>query len=211
MQPKIESKIFYSTIRTFTSWVFNNWGAFELAVNAFRKSFSTWPTCLAATENRIFRKIKSVWPKFYSFDPKMVLHFHFTFKPFPGHAQKRERARERKSSAINHSHRSSSLRVTPSSPHLRSFTVVRSPSQTQTHGEFSFHGWPLYTSNPHPSPHLTSPHLTPPPIHTQVRSTHLTSPHPTSNPHTSPIHIPSNSDMPKSTTHPPRPTSQIRS
>ena len=25
----------------------------------------------------------------------MVLHFHFTFKPFPGHAQKRERARER--------------------------------------------------------------------------------------------------------------------
>ena len=37
----------------------------------------------------------SVWPKFYSFDPEMVLHFHFTFKPFPGHAQKRERARER--------------------------------------------------------------------------------------------------------------------
>ena len=66
-----------------------------MAVNAFRKSFSTWPACLAATKNRIFRKLKSVWPKFYSFDPKMVLHFHFTFKPFPGHAQKRERARER--------------------------------------------------------------------------------------------------------------------
>ena len=95
MQPKIESKIFYSTIRTFTSWVFDNWGAFELAVNAFRKSFSTWPACLAATENRIFWKMKSVWPKFYSFDPKMVLHFHFTFKPFPGHAQKRERERAR--------------------------------------------------------------------------------------------------------------------
>ena len=77
--------------------------------------------------------MKSVWPVFYSFDPEMVLHFHFTFKPFPGHAQKRERARERKSSAISHSHRSSSLRVTPSSPHLRSFTVVRSLSQTQTH------------------------------------------------------------------------------
>ena len=29
----------------------------------------------------------------------MVLQFHFTFKPFPSHAQKRERARERKSSA----------------------------------------------------------------------------------------------------------------
>ena len=37
----------------------------------------------------------SVWPKFYSFDPEMVLYFHFTFKPFSGHAQKRERARER--------------------------------------------------------------------------------------------------------------------
>ena len=37
----------------------------------------------------------SVWPKFRAFDPEMVLHFHFTFKPFPGHAQKRERARER--------------------------------------------------------------------------------------------------------------------
>ena len=37
----------------------------------------------------------SVWPKVYSFDPEMVLHFHFTFKPFPGHMQKRERARER--------------------------------------------------------------------------------------------------------------------
>ena len=69
--------------------------AFELAVNAFWKSFSTWPACLAATENRIFGKLKSVWPKFYSFDSEMVLQFHFTFKPFQGHAQKRERARER--------------------------------------------------------------------------------------------------------------------
>ena len=66
-----------------------------MAVNAFRKSFFTWPACLVATENRIFRKLKSVWPKFYSFDLEMVLHFHFTFKPFPGHAQKRERAKER--------------------------------------------------------------------------------------------------------------------
>ena len=64
--------------------------AFELAVNAFRKSFSTWPVCLVAMENRIFRKLKSIWPKFYSFDPEIVLHFHFTFKPFPGHAQKRD-------------------------------------------------------------------------------------------------------------------------
>ena len=37
----------------------------------------------------------SVWPKFYSFDPEMVLHFRFTFKPFSGLVQKRERARER--------------------------------------------------------------------------------------------------------------------
>ena len=37
----------------------------------------------------------SVWPKFYSFDSKMILRFHFTFKPFPGHAQKRERERKK--------------------------------------------------------------------------------------------------------------------
>ena len=148
-----------------------------MAVNAFRKSFSTWPSCLAATENRIFRKLKSVWPKFYSFDSEMVLHFHFTFKPFPGHAQKRERARERKSSAINHSHRSSSLRVTPSSPHLLSLKVVRSSSQTQIHGEFSFHDWPFYTFDPHTSPHLRSTHLWDTHLTSPIRSTHLTSPH----------------------------------
>ena len=45
-----------------------------------------------------FRKIISVWPKFCSFDSEMVLQFRFTFKPFSSHAQKRERARERKSS-----------------------------------------------------------------------------------------------------------------
>ena len=69
---------------------FSTKAAFELAVNAFRKSFSTWPVCLVAMENRIFRKLKSIWPEFYSFDPEIVLHFHFTFKPFPGHAQKRD-------------------------------------------------------------------------------------------------------------------------
>ena len=148
--------------------------------------------------------MKSVWPVFYSFDPEMVLHFHFTFKPFSGHAQKRERAREKRelshqnSHQSSHSHRSSSLQVMPSSPHLLSLTVVWTPSQMKTHGEFSFHGWPFYTSNPHTLPHPTSnPHTSP--IHTP----HLTSPYPTSDPHTSPIHIPSNSDMPKSKTHPP--------
>ena len=40
----------------------------------------------------------SVWPKLYSFDPEMVLHFHFTFKPFSGHAQKKEREKERRES-----------------------------------------------------------------------------------------------------------------
>ena len=40
--------------------------------------------------------MKSVWPVFYSFDPEMVLHFHFTFKPFPGHAQKRESKRKKR-------------------------------------------------------------------------------------------------------------------
>ena len=40
--------------------------------------------------------MKSVWPVFYSFDPEMVLHFHFTFKPFLGHAQKRESERKKR-------------------------------------------------------------------------------------------------------------------
>ena len=40
--------------------------------------------------------MKSVWPVFYSFDPEMVLHFHFTIKPFPGHAQKRESKRKKR-------------------------------------------------------------------------------------------------------------------
>ena len=47
----------------------------------------------------------SVWPKFYSFDPEMVLHFHFTFKPFPGHAQKRERETARKRDRTSTQHR----------------------------------------------------------------------------------------------------------
>ena len=40
--------------------------------------------------------MKSVWPVFYSFDPEMVLDFHFTFKPFPSHAQKRESERKKR-------------------------------------------------------------------------------------------------------------------
>ena len=125
----------------------------------------------------------------------MVLHFHFTFKPFSGHAQKRERAREKRelshqnSHRSSHSHQSSSLQVMPNSPHLLSLTVVWTPSQMKTHGEFSFHGWPFYTSNPHTSPHPTSnPHTSP--IHTSdphtsphltlphLRSTHKSDPHP---------------------------------
>ena len=40
--------------------------------------------------------MKSVWPVFYSFDLEMVLDFHFTFKPFPSHAQKRESERKKR-------------------------------------------------------------------------------------------------------------------
>ena len=119
----------------------------------------------------------------------MVLHFHFTFKPFLGHAQKRKRASERRELSHQNSHWSSSLQVTLISPHLLSLTVVWSPSQTQTEGEFSFHDWPFYTSDPHTSPHLTSPHLTSP----HLRSTHKSNPHPFK------------LRLPKSTTHPPDP------
>ena len=55
----------------------------------------------------------SVWPKFYSFDPEMVLHFHFTFKPFPGHTQKRESERKREREKER---RESRDRPKPSSP-----------------------------------------------------------------------------------------------
>ena len=83
--------------------------------------------------------------------------------------------------------RSNSLRVMPSSASRSLVQPVWSPSQTQTHSEFSRTSWLFYTSNPHT--YLTS-----------NPQTHLTS-----DPHTSRIHIPSNSDMPKSTTHPPDP------
>ena len=42
----------------------------------------------------------------------MVLQFYFTFKPFPSHTQKRERARERKSSATK-IERSSKASIAP--------------------------------------------------------------------------------------------------
>ena len=37
---------------------------FELGENRFQKSFSVKPTCLAVTENDIFRKMTSGWPIF---------------------------------------------------------------------------------------------------------------------------------------------------
>ena len=61
--------------------------------------------------------------------------------------------------------------VMPSSPHCRSFMVVRSPSFRKTHGEFSFHLWPIRPPI-HTSPHrrctVTEPHL---------RKTHKSNPH----------------------------------
>ena len=171
----------------------------------------------------------------------MILHFHFHFKSFPGHTQKRERTRERKRAPP---HADSGQPSTPSDlatapihltpvtlssakwspiPHSSPITEpndadprwvraqtdtdpdqrtrsnsasrspvqpVRSSSQTQTHGEFFETGWTFYTFDPHT--HLTSD------PHTSNPHTHLTS-----DPHISLIHIPSNLDMPKSTTHPP--------
>lgn len=56
--------------------------------NDFRKSFSPKPACLVATENDFL--LTEIFP----FDPEMILHSHFHFKSFPGHAKHRESERK---------------------------------------------------------------------------------------------------------------------
>ena len=68
-------------------------------------------------------------------------------------------------------HRFRPTPVTSSSPHRRSFTVVRSPSFRKTHGEFSFHLWPIRPpihTSPHCQSTVTEPHL---------HKTHKSDPH----------------------------------
>ena len=133
--------------------------------------------------------MKSVWSKFYSFDLEMVLHFYFTFKPFPGHTQKKERERERE--------RAQPLKRPPIQP----LTPIQpTPGHVELTSPPILHGSPITEPNVDPRwvflprltvldlqsdaphltslrsthlryTHLTSPHQTPPPIHTQVWST----------------------------------------
>ena len=53
-------------------------------------------------ENKIFRKTISVDHVKLGFDPKMVLHFYFHYKPFPGQTRKeRDREREKRELPIH--------------------------------------------------------------------------------------------------------------
>ena len=112
----------------------------------------------------------------------MVLQINFTFKPFPStckrererekeRAQRTKRAREREECRSANQTSIQPTPVTPSSPHRRSFSVVRSPSFRKTHSEFSFHLWPiqpLIHTSPHCRSTVTEPHL---------RKTHKSDPH----------------------------------
>ena len=72
--------------------------AFVLGENDFRKSFSPFSACLVATENTIFRKLHSYWPKFTPLTRKWIyvliftsIHFRVTL-----HAQQHREKREAK-------------------------------------------------------------------------------------------------------------------
>ena len=134
-------------------------------------------------ENKIFRKTISVDRVKYGFDPKMVLHFYFHYKPFPSQTRKK-RDREREKEEI--------IELTPLTPIL---SLTSPPITELTHSHRAQPLDPL----PHGSP-ITVSFLSPvdfflsstafvygfdsftPPIHTpHLRSTqlrhHLTSPH----------------------------------
>ena len=72
--------------------------AFVLGENDFRKSFSPFSACLVATENTIFWKLHSCWPKFTPLTRKWIyvliftsIHFRVTL-----HAQQHREKREAK-------------------------------------------------------------------------------------------------------------------
>ena len=73
-------------------WILHIKGAFVLGKNDFRKSFSPKPACLAATENEIFQKFTSCWPKFTPLTRKWIYTLIFTSIHF---RKERERERER--------------------------------------------------------------------------------------------------------------------
>ena len=73
-------------------WILHIKGAFVLGKNDFRKSFSPKPACLAATENEIFQKFTSCWPKFTPLTWKWIYTLIFTSIHF---RKERERERER--------------------------------------------------------------------------------------------------------------------
>ena len=77
-----------------TRFRFSIKSAIVFSENDFRKSFSPKSACLAATENEIFRKFTSCWPKFTPLTRKWFYTLIFTSNHFRV-TQNTERARER--------------------------------------------------------------------------------------------------------------------
>ena len=78
-------------------WILHIKGTFVLGKNDFRKSFSPKPACLAATENEIFQKFTSCWPKFTPLTRKWIYTLIFTSIHF-WKERERERGREKRES-----------------------------------------------------------------------------------------------------------------
>ena len=125
----------------------------------FRKSFSPKPVCLAITENEIFRKITSCWPKFTPLTRKWFYTLIFTSNHFRV-TQKREREREKERKTQREREKERELRssqrarertrapIQPPTPiYLTPVTpssARRSPRQTpQTHGEWELKLTPI--------------------------------------------------------------------
>ena len=116
-------------------------------------------------ENKIFRKTISVDHVKLGFDPKMVLHFYFHYKPFPGQTRKeRDRERERRESyRSTRSHPSTSAASTsaPALPyishHHRDRITPDQSTQNQSHWRCCY-PWPILSPSRHyPSPRPISP------------------------------------------------------
>ena len=125
-------------------------------------------------ENKIFRKTILADRVKWGFDPEMVLHFYFHYKPFSGQTRKeRDRERERRESYrstdrtltpvppyISHHHRRPIHRRShhprPIAPHRDRITLDRS-TQNRFHRHCRY-PWPISSpSRRYPSPRPISP------------------------------------------------------
>ena len=102
-------------------------------------------------ENKIFRKTISIDHVKWGFDPKMVLHFYFHYKPFPSQTRK-ERDRERE--------RRESYRSTRSHPSIGVAIYLAPPLRSH------YHWRPIHPDRSHPDrsqpTEIASPQIHPP-------------------------------------------------